>query len=76
MKTLTELVEELVDVKHELEKAKYSRPERLYGWVASAIALAHGLDSGLGKRQLANHLQKLIDEVNQELSDLSAKVEA
>lgn len=75
MKSVAELVDELVDVKYELEKAKYSRPERLYGWVTSAYALAYGLDNGCGKRQLANHLQKLIDEARQELSDLSDKVE-
>ena len=74
-KLLAELVQELVDVMYELEKVKYSRPERSHGWVKSAFALAYGLDNGLGKRQLAHTLQKFIDEAKQELSDLCDKVE-
>lgn len=74
-KTLAELTEELVEVMYALEKVKYSRPERSHGWVKSAYVLAYGLDNGLGKRQLANTLQKMINEVTQEMSDLCDKVE-
>lgn len=76
MKSVAELTEELVNVAYEVEKLKYSRPRRESGWVTVAYSLAYGLDSGCGKRQMANYLQKRIDELNQELSDLCAKVEA
>jgi len=74
-KSLTELVDELVNVSYELEKVKYSRPERSHGWIKAAYVLAIGLDNGLGKRQIADSLQRKINEVVQEMSDLSAKVE-
>ena len=74
-KSLADLTEELVNVMYELDKAKYSRPERIHGWIKAGYILAIGLDNGLGKRQLANTLQKQIDEATQELSDLCAKVE-
>jgi len=73
-KSLSELTEELVDVMYALEKIKYSRPERSHGWVKSAYVLAYGLDNGLGKRQLASSLQKMIDEAKQEMSDLCDKL--
>jgi hypothetical protein len=75
MKTLPELVEELVEAMYELEKVKYSRPERRHGWVSASYLLAYGLESGLGKRQIAARLQKNIDEAKQEMSDLCDKVE-
>jgi hypothetical protein len=74
-KTLADLTEELVNVMYELDKAKYSRPERIHGWIKAGYILAIGLDNGLGKRQLANTLQKQIDEATQEMSDLCDKVE-
>ena len=74
-KSLADLTEELVNVMYELEKVKYSRPERIHGWIKAGYLLAIGLDNNLGKRQLANTLQRQIDEAKQELSDLCAKVE-
>ena len=74
-KTLAQLTEELVEVMYAFEKVRYSRPERSHGWVKSAYVLAYGLDNGLGKRQLANTFQKMINEVTQEMSDLCDKVE-
>lgn len=75
MKSVAELTEELVEVAYEVEKLKYSRPRREAGWVTVAYVLAYGLDNGCGKRQMANYLQERIDKLNQELSDLSDKVE-
>jgi len=74
-KSLADLTDELVNVMYELDKAKYSRPERIHGWIKTSYLLAFGLDNNLGKRQLANTLQRQIDEARQELSDLCAKVE-
>jgi len=74
-KSLTDLVDELVNVRYELEKMKYSQPDRRHGWITAAYVLSYGLDSGLGKRQIADVLQKRINETMQEMSDLSAKVE-
>jgi hypothetical protein len=74
-KLLADLTEELVNVMYELDKAKYSRPDRIHGWIKAGYLLAIGLDNGFGKRQLANTLQREIDEARQELSDLCAKVE-
>ena len=73
-KSLADLTEELVDVMHELDKVKYSRPERIHGWIKVGYLLSIGLDNGLGKRQLANTLQREIDEAKQEMSDLSDKL--
>lgn len=75
-KSLADLVEELVEITYELEKAKYSRPERAHGWIKAAYVLAYGLDNGLGKRQLADVVQRRINDVRKEMSDLSDKVEA
>jgi hypothetical protein len=66
-KSLADLTEELVNVMYELDKAKYSRPERTHGWIKASYLLAIGLDNGFGKRQLANTLQRQIDEARQEL---------
>lgn len=74
-KLLADLVQELVDVMYELEKKKYSRPERSHGWVKASFILAYGADAGHGKRQLAKTLQRNIDETLQEMSDLYGKVE-
>jgi len=76
MKTLPELTEELVDIMYELEKIKYSRPERKHGWVRASYIFSHGLENGLGKRQIAKVIQDSINEAKQEMSDLCAKVEA
>jgi hypothetical protein len=74
-KLLADLVQELVDVAYALEKKKYSRPERVHGWVKASFILAYGAEAGFGKRQLAHNLQRAIDETNQEMSDLYGKVE-
>ena len=74
-KLLADLTEELVNVMYELDKVKYSRPERIHGWIKVGYLLSIGLDNGLGKRQLAHTLQREIDGATQELSDLCAKVE-
>lgn len=74
-KPLSELVQELANVAYEVEKLKYNNPQWAAGWIRGAYVLAYGLERGCGKNQLAHSLQKLIDEANQELSDLSAKVE-
>jgi hypothetical protein len=73
-KSLADLTEELVNVMYELDKVKYSRPERVHGWIKAGYLLAIGLDNNLGKRQLANTLQRQIDEARQEMSDLSDKL--
>jgi hypothetical protein len=66
-KSLADLTQELVDVMYELDKAKYSRPERIHGWIKVGWLLSIGLDNGLGKRQLAYTLQREIDGAKQEL---------
>ena len=74
-KTLVELVEELVSADYEVEKLKYTNPRR-DGWIHATYALAYGVQHGYGKKQLATVIQSMIDKRLQELSDLSAKVEA
>lgn len=69
-KLVADLTEELVNVMYELEKVKYSRPERSHGWVRVSYLLSIGLDNGFGKRQLASILQREIDEAKQELATL------
>jgi len=72
-KLLADLSEELVQVVYELDKIKYpNTADRLHGWIKVGYLLSIGLDNGFGKRQLANVLQREIDGVKQELSDLSA----
>ena len=72
-KLLADLSEELVQVVYELDKVKYpTTADRLHGWIKVGYLLSIGLDNGFGKRQLANVLQREIDGVKQELSDLSA----
>jgi hypothetical protein len=66
-KSLADLTEELVNVMYELDKAKYSRPDRIHGWIKAGYLLAIGLDNGFGKRQLANVLQREIDGARKEL---------
>ena len=74
-KLLADLTEELVNAMYELDKIKYpTTADRLHGWIKAGYLLAIGLDNGFGKRQLANTLQREIDGVKQELSDLSAKM--
>jgi hypothetical protein len=69
-KLLADLTEELVNVLYELEKVKYSRPDRSYGWIRVGYLLSIGLDNGLGKRQLASSLQQEIDTAKTELATL------
>lgn len=72
-KLLADLTEQLVNAMYELDKVKYpNSPDRLHGWIKVGYLLSIGLDNGFGKRQLANVLQREIDGVKQELSDLSA----
>jgi hypothetical protein len=73
-KSLADLTEELVNVMYELDKVKYSRPERIHGWIKAGYLLSIGLDNGMGKRQLATRLQREIDGARQEMSDLSDKL--
>jgi len=74
-KLLADLSEELVNAVYELDKIKYPRTaDRLHGWIKVGYLLSIGLDNGFGKRQLTETLQREIDGVNQELSDLSATI--
>jgi len=76
MKTITELVDELVEITYELEKVKFNTPQRSSGYVVATYIMSYGLDFGLEKQELAQKLQNEIDQKTQELSDLSAKIEA
>lgn len=74
-KLLADLAEELVNVMYKLDKIKYpNTADRLHGWIKVGYLLSIGLDNGLGKRQLAITLQREIDGVKQELSDLSTTI--
>lgn len=78
-KSIPQLIEELVEASWELEKAKYTSPNRASGWIAATWILGYGLDSGYGKNQIKTFFQKRIDEYKAELdekmSEVSAKVE-
>ena len=76
MKTVTQLVDELVEITYELEKVKFNTPQRSSGYVVATYIMSYGLDFGLDDLQIAKKLQNEIDQKTQELSDLSDKVEA
>lgn len=75
-KLLPDLIEELVNITHKVEKIKYPHTaDRRLGWVTAGYIMAYGLEYGYGKNQIRNKIQIEIDQATQELSDLCDKVE-
>ena len=70
-KSLPELIEELVEVSWQLEKAKYSNPQRVAGWIKTTWIMGYALEFGYGKNQIK---QKLVNEINDLQAELDEKM--